>query len=220
MEDLEEKVQDATLRGDLEQLKALLKEPPLSPDSSVEGGYVSPVFYGNTPLIMASIHGNVSLVEIILKEPNGGGDVDAQNQFKNTALSLAASFNHLPIMHHLIAAGANVNRITEEGWSILMKTAYEGHLDAVEFLVQKGADVHWRNELGHDALHYATKNPAVAHFLSGCLKAEEERKEISEVVPGTLSAPNMQPPKDEENGAFVTKKKKDQRVKKRGVPRL
>lgn len=186
-EELEDKVADAILCDDLDQLKALLKEKPLDPATPLVESML-PVFFKNTPLMMACLHGNLNLVKAILSEPGGAQNMEDQNQFENTALILAAINNNIPIMHCLIAAGANVSMVTSGGESVLMKAAYHNQLDAVELLVQKGADVHWKNSYRHTVLHYAKKrSPKIALFLEGYLKAEREKTLIEKEIQKSLN---------------------------------
>ncbi len=68
------------------------------------------------------------------KHPNGDGG--------NTALWFAAQGpapDGLPVVELLVAAGADINRACEHGYTALHMAAQWGHLDVVRFLVDSGA---------------------------------------------------------------------------------
>ena len=88
-----------------------------------------------------------------------GVDVEKPNRIGQTALFLAASKNHLAMLHYL-ADELNVDKekSTSIGNSPLCGAAAEGHLSAVQYLVQKGCDLHHANDDGCCPLFQSAQN--------------------------------------------------------------
>jgi uncharacterized protein len=59
-----------------------------------------------TLLMLAAIEGNTSVGELLISK---GADVDAANNFGETALSLAAHNGHIPFLRVLLACRASTN---------------------------------------------------------------------------------------------------------------
>jgi ankyrin repeat protein len=74
-----------------------------------------------------------------------------------TALSLAASSEHLSVVQALITAGANVNLTDDDGWSALHWAAQAGNLPVLQALIVAGADVNRTDDEGLTALYLAAK---------------------------------------------------------------
>jgi len=55
------------------------------------------------------------------------------------ALCLAADYGQIATIEYLLSNGANVNVSDKYGISPLLSAIYEGHLDCVKLLLQKGA---------------------------------------------------------------------------------
>jgi ankyrin repeat protein len=64
--------------------------------------------YGNTPLKIASVQGDTTLVEALLA---AGADVNARNEDDMTALHYAVSQGHPDVVRVLMLAGADPNRL-------------------------------------------------------------------------------------------------------------
>jgi ankyrin repeat protein len=94
-----------------------------------------------TALIIASMHGNMGIVQLLLTK---GADANT-TVFCNTgmtALMEASSKGHLEIVQLLVTAGANVNVVNP--WcncTALIYASKNGHLEVAEFLITKGADM-------------------------------------------------------------------------------
>ena len=58
-------------------------------------------------------------------------------------------------VRRLIEEGADVNWRHEGGWSPLIVAANNGLVDVVRLLLDKGADIHHKNNYGTRALHAA-----------------------------------------------------------------
>ena len=79
----------------------------------------------------------------------------------------AASTNQVEVAKLLLARGAQVNAIAQNGTSALMMAAREGHLPMVLLLLENGADVNYTSAYGHNALGVALdrKQKEVADVL-------------------------------------------------------
>jgi len=63
------------------------------------------------------------------------------HDWQGTALHIAAQGNNKPLAEFLIAAGAIVNGRDNAGYTPLHYASVYGHIDMVEMLIAKGADV-------------------------------------------------------------------------------
>ena len=84
-----------------------------------------------------------------------GVEIDAKNEYGNTALMIAAIEGHLEIVKGLIAGGADVNERNRAESTALMLAAKKGHLEIVKALLAAGADVNARTTGGVTALFAA-----------------------------------------------------------------
>ncbi|MGD8995435.1 MAG: ankyrin repeat domain-containing protein [Syntrophobacterales bacterium] len=84
-----------------------------------------------------------------------GVEIDAKNQYGNTALIIAAIEGHLKIVKSLIAGGADVNERNRADSTALMLAAKKGHFEIVKALLVAGADVNARTTGGVTALFAA-----------------------------------------------------------------
>ena len=111
-------------------------------------------------LIAHAASGNLKAVRHLIK---AGADVNAQNQYGQTALIRASREGHLEIVKALIETGANLNLqgqaewTTEEGWTALIHASWKGRLEVVKSLVDAGADVNLKTKGGMTALVSASE---------------------------------------------------------------
>ena len=93
-----------------------------------------------------------------------GANVNVNNRNGVTPLLAAADKNHLAIVLHLIANGANVNAKDSErlfapcGVTALHLSSDKGYLELVKLLLENGADVNAKDDDGVTPLDYAKKN--------------------------------------------------------------
>lgn len=78
--------------------------------------------------------GQKDMVELLIK---AGADVKAKGYEGRTALMHAADKDTAEL---LIKAGADVNAKDDNGWTALMEAAYSGYKDVAELLIKSGAD--------------------------------------------------------------------------------
>jgi ankyrin repeat protein len=75
-----------------------------------------------------------------------------------TAMVLAAREGDLESAKLLLAAGANVNQVTEYGWTPLLTATNNRHYQLGTLLIEHGADVNLANKGGWTPLYLATDN--------------------------------------------------------------
>ena len=120
---------------------------------------------GMTSLMMASQHGLISAVRLLL---NGGADVDVQckpltiseNELNGyTALMFACVNGQLEIVRILLQAKANPDlQITNNGQTALMLAICRREIQIVQLLLENGADLNIAKIDGETAIHVAVFN--------------------------------------------------------------
>jgi ankyrin repeat protein len=107
-----------------------------------------------SPLMMAALKGNVEAVKALLAR-----DADV-NKPGWTALHYAASAGtpeHVVIIRLLLEQHAYIDAASPNGTTPLMMAAHYGSNDAVQLLLDEGADPQLKNQLGLTAMDFALK---------------------------------------------------------------
>lgn len=113
-----------------------------------------------TPLMLAAAFGSVRSMKVLL---DAGADVNAKNAFDATPLMWAAY--DLDKVRMLIAKGAEVNAHSQQGRTpLLIASTYDGNSAVVKLLLDKGADIHTRDNAQSSPL-IETADPAIAKLL-------------------------------------------------------
>lgn len=119
---------------------------------------------GSTPLHLASENGKLGAALVLL---DNGAFVGAKNRYGWTPLHYASRNNHVHIINLLIARGANVSEranYSDDAPRIppsvtpIMSAAKHGSFEAVQQLLQKGANPRETDSLGQNSFMLATKN--------------------------------------------------------------
>jgi uncharacterized protein len=106
---------------------------------------------GETALMMAVLKGQQVFAERLIKM---GADVNKPGW---TPLHYAATGGHAPLVQLLLAAHAYIDAASPNGSTPLMMAAMYGSMEAVQLLLQEGADPSLRNEQKLSAEDFATK---------------------------------------------------------------
>ena len=102
-------------------------------------------------LMLAAIKGYLELVQKLVDN-----DADV-NKTGWTALHYAASGGHVPVIAHLLEHSAYIDAESHNGTTPLMMAAMYGSPEAVKHLIQAGADLTIKNQLGLTALDFAVR---------------------------------------------------------------
>jgi ankyrin repeat protein len=138
-------IHDAVKNGDLERVKALLRQDPsLASNKEAEHGF--------TPLDVAVINGCRDIAEFLLTH---GADANAKDNMGETALHAAAAMGQKGIVELLLAYQAEVNAKDNNGDTPLHLAAALGKKDIAELLLANQADANAKDNIGETALHAA-----------------------------------------------------------------
>lgn len=91
--------------------------------------------FGDTAIIRACFSGDLSLVELLVKE---GGD-PAMTGNNGTAMHMAAALGNVPIMEFLLKSGLAVDIPDKNGRSPFYAASRSGNLEGASFLAAHGA---------------------------------------------------------------------------------
>ena len=105
---------------------------------------------GETPLMMASITGNLPVVKKLVLEKKAKID-----HIGWTPLHYACAKGQIEVAQFLVANGADVNSRSLNGTTPLMMAAQSGNEPLIKFLLDNGADIQLRNELGFSVIDIA-----------------------------------------------------------------
>jgi uncharacterized protein len=157
---------EAALNGNAAVVARLLAAGA-SPDLPAEGG--------DTPLMIAARSGSNEAVRMLIAK---GANVNHRESWhQETALMWAAAENHADVVRTLVAAGAEVNAVSEAfdwkdikhgsaitsvlpfgGLTALMHAARENSVEAVQALLEHGADPNRKDPKGFSTLRIAAVN--------------------------------------------------------------
>ncbi|MBA2653283.1 MAG: ankyrin repeat domain-containing protein [Tatlockia sp.] len=143
-------------KGYINYLKLILKndhenlEMELRKDYSIE---LDKDIANWTLLHWASCLGLTECLKVLIKF---GANIDAKSLTGNSSLQVACVAGNLDIIKLLYSSGAEVT-LTEDNTTLLHLTAYHGHTECAEYLInEKGFDIEEENHGGDSPLYLAT----------------------------------------------------------------
>lgn len=128
---------------DIENTEKLIKK----------GMNVNYFFKGNSPLTMACLKGQYSIVKLLIES---GAKIE-KSERGMSPLRGAFINDNLKIMKYLINHGADVNLKDQNGESLLMFAAAMGKPHIVKLLLQNGAEVNVKDKKNTSAMFYLIK---------------------------------------------------------------
>ncbi|MEN8128965.1 MAG: ankyrin repeat domain-containing protein [Pseudomonadota bacterium] len=170
---------DAAGKGDLEEVKRLLKGKKIKPNRlNVEQ---------KTALQGAAKGGHLEIVRALLK---AGANPDIPDHKGRTALQESAKRGHTEVVALLLKKKAKADRLDSKDSSALHEACKKGHPEIIRALIEKGADglINQQNYKGISPLHEAArKGQAEVATLLLELGADPQAKDIHGNRPAVLA---------------------------------
>lgn len=139
-----QKLQEAALFGDVNQVKVLLEN---------RADINSTDNRGRTALYIAALNGKSNVVSYLLElgaDPNNGASWKGNQR----PLHVAAMNDHVSIILDLLRHGAKINGCTSAGETALHYAAWNGRSLAVKLLLEEGANPNAKDIYGYSSLHF------------------------------------------------------------------
>jgi ankyrin len=158
----------AAKKGDVEAVRALLKQRALAPGSPGSPGSVdvnAAPGDGTTALHWAVHRDDVTIADLLLR---AGARANAANDLGTTPLHLACTNRNMAMVERLLTAGANVNATLLNGETVLMACARAGDAASVKAVLARHPDVNAKErEHQQTALMWAAsqRHPDVVQLL-------------------------------------------------------
>ena len=108
---------------------------------------------GQSPLHCASEKGEIAIVKVLVE---AGAEVCARDNYGNTCLKCAACYGHTETVRYLVGLKeVDVNQRDCMGCTALRSTAGTVHADVVEVLIDAGADIEAKDDVGYSPIRWA-----------------------------------------------------------------
>lgn len=141
-----------------------------------------------SPLMLAALKGFLPLVKKLVDN-----DADV-NKTGWTPLHYAATGGHVPIIEYLLDQSAYIDAESPNGTTPLMMAAMYGSPEAVKSLIQAGADLTLKNQLGMTALDFAIRGqrPNARELIETGLSrlAERQKRANSQIQAAPVDQPS------------------------------
>ncbi|MHA7841004.1 MAG: ankyrin repeat domain-containing protein, partial [Gammaproteobacteria bacterium] len=111
--------------------------------------------YGRTAFLLAAGQGQLEVLKFLQGQ---GADIHAVDEDGNTALHLASAVSGdvLTVSWLLVLESCDIEHCGAYGRTAFLLAAERGHLEVLQLLQEKGADIHSMDEKGNNALHLAS----------------------------------------------------------------
>ncbi|KAL8835310.1 MAG: hypothetical protein Q9170_003365 [Blastenia crenularia] len=86
-----------------------------------------------------------------------GANPNLNTPNRNTAISIASAHGHVEHIKLLLESGADLEHRNLKGWTPLLRSVHDQKSDALQFLIDAGADVKAVLNNGRDAMHIAVR---------------------------------------------------------------
>jgi ankyrin repeat protein len=116
--------------------------------------------------------GDVKRIKLLLEK---GTNVNAKNEYQETALMLTAELGDAKMIKLLLDNGAEVNAKDNSGYTALMFAAWQGHTEAVILLLENHANSTLKNNDGNTALDIARNNQSKSEEIINLLEEADKR---------------------------------------------
>ena len=116
---------------------------------------------GATALMLASIMGHFSIVQVLLDK---GADVRKRDRKFDAVLiyAVTAYADNIDLVRLLLDRGAVVDENSKDGCTALISAASKGHVGVAKLLLESGAEINMQDGDGSTALIYAAQEGYVA----------------------------------------------------------
>ena len=114
-------------------------------------------FFGKA-IFLAFQYKQRDIVKLLIKY---GFDINAKNEYGDNVLIMSISGDNIDLLKDIIDLGGDVNSVNvkDGGFvSALIIAAFLGKPDFVKLLIDHGADIHYKNAKGYNALDYAKRS--------------------------------------------------------------
>uniref|UniRef100_A0A1B0DQ17 Uncharacterized protein n=1 Tax=Phlebotomus papatasi TaxID=29031 RepID=A0A1B0DQ17_PHLPP len=127
---------------------------------------------GCSPLFLACKHGNVRVAALLITECDA--DIEQRGLYEVpedrsvhcvTPLWCASVSGNLGVVKLLIGFGANINALSDTGSTPVRSACYMTHVEIVQYLVERGADITKANYNGGTCLINSVQSVALCMYL-------------------------------------------------------
>lgn len=114
-------------------------------------------FEGKIPLQVVGVYGDEADVLIVQRLLAAGSNIDEQDGYGRTPISLCCFDSHLNIARTLLDRGADLTIMDGKGWLPWHWAIYDGAAEVLELYIDRGCDVSAVGEIGSTVLHFVAE---------------------------------------------------------------